>query len=75
MSQTGEASVPLRTSLGANYAGLKLAQPKLPILIREASGVPPSVTARFEKGREIKTSLEGLDNKGIQESLSSLFKN
>ncbi|CAK7897604.1 hypothetical protein CAAN1_04S01728 [[Candida] anglica] len=75
LSQTGEASVPLRKFLTTNYPTLKKAQPSLPILIREAYGVPPTVTARFEQGREVKTSLEGLDNKGIESSLAKLLKN
>lgn len=75
LSQTGEASVPLRTFLTSNYKSLKQGQPALPVLIREAYGVPPSVTARFEKGREVKTSLEGLDGKAIESELISLLKN
>jgi hypothetical protein len=30
-----------------NFAQLKAANPKLPILVRESSGVQPRVTARF----------------------------
>lgn len=75
LSQTGEASVPLRNFLTTNYASIKKESPSLPVLIREAYGVPPSVTARFEKGREVKSNLEGLDGKAIESSLISLLKN
>ncbi|CAH2353756.1 hypothetical protein CLIB1423_12S02234 [[Candida] railenensis] len=75
LSQTGEASVPLRNFLTTNYATIKKGSPSLPVLIREAYGVPPSVTARFEKGREVKSNLEGLDGKAIESSLISLLKN
>lgn len=75
LSQTGEASVPLRKFLVSNYPALKKATDyKLPILIREASGVPPSVTARFEKGREVKNSLDGLDENAVAEAVRALLK-
>lgn len=75
LSQTGEASVPLRNYLVKNYPTLKSATGnKLPILIREAFGVPPSITARFEKGREVKNNLDGLDEKAIEEAVKSLVK-
>lgn len=76
LSQTGEASVPLRKFLANNYQNLKTqSDNKLPILIRESYGVPPSLTARFEKGREVKNSLEGLDESGIANALKDLLKN
>lgn len=75
MSQTGEASVPLRNFLVKNYAGLKSSTSnKLPILIRESFGVPPSITARFEKGKEVKSSLDGLDEKAVEDAVKSLLK-
>lgn len=75
LSQTGEASIPLRNFLVKNYPSLKSSTNyKLPILIRESFGVPPSITARFEKGREVKNSLDGLDEKAIEESVKSLLK-
>ncbi|KAK6201585.1 NADH dehydrogenase 1 alpha [Scheffersomyces amazonensis] len=64
LSQTGDASVPLRQFLTKNYQSLK-----------ESYGIPPSVTARFEKGKEIKNNLEGLDEKGIIKALQDLLKN
>ncbi|EGV63836.1 hypothetical protein PSN45_004093 [Yamadazyma tenuis] len=76
LSQTGEASVPLRKFLTTNYATLKTqSKNELPILIREAYGIPPSITARFEKGKEIKNNLEGLDEKAVAEALKTLLKN
>lgn len=75
LSQTGEASVPLKTFLTNNYASLKsLSLNKIPILIRESYGVSPSLTARFERGREVKTNLVGLDESAILKSLNDLFK-
>lgn len=74
LSQTGEASVPLRNFLVKNYPTLKSSTNKLPILIRESFGVPPSITARFEKGREVKNSLDGLDEKAVEEAVRALLK-
>lgn len=75
LSQTGEASVPLRKFLQSNYAGLKKASnDKVPILVREAFGVPPSFTARFEKGKEVKKPLEGLKELDIAEQVAAFIK-
>ncbi|MCH0628620.1 L51/S25/CI-B8 domain-containing protein [Kocuria palustris] len=75
LSQTGEASVPLRKFLQANYAPLKQASDnKVPILVREAFGIPPSFTARFEKGKEIKKQLEGLTEKDIADQVATFIK-
>lgn len=75
LSQTGEASVPLRNFLVKNYPTIKtITGNKMPVLIRESFGVPPSITARFEKGREVKNNLDGLDEKGIEEAVKALLK-
>ncbi|CAY68432.1 NADH-ubiquinone oxidoreductase [Komagataella phaffii GS115] len=72
LSQTGEASVPLRSFLTKTYPAIKKANPTLPILIREAYGIPPSVTARLEKGHEVKTNLEGFSADQIAKTLQSI---
>lgn len=41
------------------YPLIKKSNPQLPILVRECSGVPPRIWARFEYGRE--SSLEASD--------------
>lgn len=76
LSQTGEASIPLRKFLTSNYGGLKeVLKYKLPILIRESYGIPPSIVARFDKGKEVKTSVEGLNEKDIESTFQNLLKN
>ncbi|GMM38719.1 hypothetical protein DASC09_060580 [Saccharomycopsis crataegensis] len=72
LSQTGEASVPLRNYLSEQYPTIKKSNPELPILIREAFGVPPTLYARFEHGREAKYSLEGLSSSAIEQTLKNL---
>ncbi|KAG7192470.1 ndufa2, NADH:ubiquinone oxidoreductase 10.5kD subunit [Scheffersomyces spartinae] len=73
LSQTGEASVPLRNFLSKNYTALK-GTSKLPILVRESFGIPPSVTARFVGGVEKKTNLDKLDAQGIESALKDMLK-
>lgn len=75
LSQAGTGSAPLRSFLTKNYPVLKSSTNyKIPVLIREAYGVAPSITARFEKGREVKNSLEGLDEKAIEDAVKTLLK-
>lgn len=75
LSQTGAASTPLRNFLTKHYPTLKAATDnKMPILIRESFGVPPSITARFEKGREVKNNLEGMDEKAIGDAVKALLQ-
>ena len=70
-------SFPLLTFLHRNYLSeqyptIKKSNPELPILIREAFGVPPTLYARFEHGREAKYSLEGLSSSAIEQTLKNL---
>ncbi|KAG7665007.1 uncharacterized protein J8A68_001472 [[Candida] subhashii] len=75
LSQTGEASIPLRNFLTKNYSSIKQqSNNQLPVLIRESYGIPPSLTARFEKGREVKNSLEGLDEAGVAKAVQDILK-
>lgn len=75
MCQGSAASAPLRSFLTKNYPVIKSStNHKIPVLIRESFGVSPSMTARFEKGREVKNSLDGLDEKAIEEAVKTLLK-
>lgn len=73
LCQSNTASTALRSFLSNNYPSLKKAF-NIPILVREASNIKPSFTARFEKGREIKKTLDGLSEKEIQKTLKELLK-
>lgn len=75
LSQNGDASKPLKQFLTANYPGLKSQlKYQVPILVREAYGISPSIIARFEKGKEVRSNLEGLDEKGIDSAFKTLLK-
>jgi NADH dehydrogenase (ubiquinone) 1 alpha subcomplex subunit 2 len=57
----------------SSYPTLNKHNPELPILIREASQSKPLVFVRFEKGREVKKDLEGMDKTQIETELKSLL--
>ncbi|KAG5080778.1 hypothetical protein JHK86_004843 [Glycine max] len=55
-----------------NYKELKTLNPKLPILIRECSGVEPQLWARYDLGVEKGIKLEGLSEAQIFKALEDL---
>lgn len=62
----------IREFLTNKYPSIRKSNPELPILVREAYGVSPTLYARFELGREAKYSLEGLDSAAIEQTLKGL---
>lgn len=50
MFQAGTFSLFCRDFLEKYYIGLKKDNPKLPILVRECSGIQPKMYARYGKG-------------------------
>ncbi|CDO57171.1 NI8M subunit of mitochondrial NADH:ubiquinone oxidoreductase (complex I), putative [Geotrichum candidum] len=73
LSQTGEASVPLRKFLNRAYPVMKKHNPATPVLVREAFGVRPTVFARFEFGKETKLHLDGITDSEIEARLTDLI--
>ncbi|GMR49748.1 hypothetical protein PMAYCL1PPCAC_19943, partial [Pristionchus mayeri] len=55
----------VRDFITKQYAPLKKANPNLPILVRECSGISPRVFARYEFGVERFVSLEGLTEEKV----------
>ncbi|KAM0934765.1 putative ribosomal protein/NADH dehydrogenase [Dioscorea sansibarensis] len=72
--QTSPASAFTREFVQKNYADLKRLNPKLPILIRECSGVEPQLWARYDMGIERCVCLDGLSDAQINEKLEELAK-
>jgi len=70
--QTSEHSAPVRNFLMRSYPTLKKHNPHTPIMIREASGTAPTLYARFDFGKEKKVSLQGLDDKAIEQQVTQL---
>ncbi|KAK1758642.1 NADH dehydrogenase 1 alpha subcomplex subunit 2 [Echria macrotheca] len=73
--QSGEPSAATRNFLLRAYPIMKKNNPVTPILLREAQGTLPKVYARYEFGQEKSQSLEGLSDKQIEETVTSLVKN
>ncbi|XP_028765252.1 NADH dehydrogenase [ubiquinone] 1 alpha subcomplex subunit 2-like isoform X1 [Neltuma alba] len=74
MCQTSPASSTTRAFVEKNYKELKTLNPKLPILIRECSGVEPQLWARYDLGVEKGIRLEGLTEDQISKALQDLVK-
>ncbi|KAF7845639.1 hypothetical protein BT93_L1485 [Corymbia citriodora subsp. variegata] len=56
------------------YPTMKYHNPNTPILIREATGVEPKLWARYQLGKEKSHSLAGLNDKEIEEKVTSMVK-
>ncbi|GJP53852.1 hypothetical protein CLOM_g12977 [Closterium sp. NIES-68] len=73
LCQTSPASSAARQFVQRNYADLKQLNPRLPILVRECSGVQPRITARYDYGVEHTMALEGLSEEQIAGKLKELL--
>ncbi|KAH7090852.1 NADH dehydrogenase, alpha subcomplex, subunit 2 [Auriculariales sp. MPI-PUGE-AT-0066] len=58
-----------------HYASLKQANPDVPLLVREAAGTPARVFARFERGVERHTVVDGMSAAQVHEALDRLIEN
>ncbi|EOO01630.1 putative nadh-ubiquinone oxidoreductase kda subunit protein [Phaeoacremonium minimum UCRPA7] len=72
--QTSEQSAATRSFLTRTYPTMKKHNPSIPIMLREAAGTSPKVYARYEFGQEKSQSLEGLSDKQIEETVTTLVK-
>ncbi|KAL6582458.1 hypothetical protein OROMI_006472 [Orobanche minor] len=73
-SPASSSSSSTRAFIENNYKVLKTQNPKLPILIREATGIEPQLWARFDLGVERGIRLEGLNVEQISKALEDLTK-
>ncbi|KAK7985092.1 hypothetical protein PG996_005667 [Apiospora saccharicola] len=64
-----------RSFLLRAYPTMKKNNPQTPIMMREAAGTLPKVFARYEFGKETSQSLEGLSDKQIEDTVTTLVKN
>ncbi|KAK1763568.1 NADH-ubiquinone oxidoreductase [Phialemonium atrogriseum] len=72
--QTSEHSAATRSFLTRAYPTMKKNNPATLIMLREAAGTAPKVYARYEFGQEKSQSLEGLSDKQIEDTVSTLVK-
>ncbi|KAL6582453.1 hypothetical protein OROMI_006467 [Orobanche minor] len=73
-SPTSSSSSSTRAFIENNYKVLKTKNPKLPILIREATGIEPSFGLDSYLGVERGIRLEGLNVEQISKALEDLTK-
>ncbi|KAH3781677.1 NADH dehydrogenase [ubiquinone] 1 alpha subcomplex subunit 2-like [Dreissena polymorpha] len=74
LCQKSAASQGVREFIETQYVALKKSNPKFPILIRECSSVQPSVTARYEHGKEARVPLQGKSSAEVLSTIQSLNK-
>ena len=74
LCQTGAESAGTRDFLKKQYALLKAANPLLPVLVREASGIEPMLYARYGRGVERSVSLRGLGAEDVRKQVEALSK-
>ncbi|KAJ7182719.1 thioredoxin-like protein [Mycena crocata] len=72
-SQTGTASAGTRQFIISKYPTIKQYNPDLPVLIREASGTPARVFARFEMGEEKHVELDNLSAQDVESKVALLL--
>lgn len=69
------ASQGVRQFIDKHYVGLKEQNPKLPILVRECTGIEPKIWFRFEYGRETSATLSKLGPDQIAQILKDKIDN
>ncbi|TFK60650.1 NADH dehydrogenase, alpha subcomplex, subunit 2 [Pluteus cervinus] len=72
-SQSGAASDGTRQFILSKYPVIKQHNPDLPVLIREASGTPARVFARFERGVEKHVELDNLSSADVETKVAQLL--
>lgn len=61
----------LKTFVNKTYPAIKAQNPHLPVLIREAQGVQPTVVLRLAKGVEIVKHVDNYSDKELADLLKS----
>ncbi|NXP56764.1 NDUA2 dehydrogenase, partial [Heliornis fulica] len=74
LCQRSAGSRGVREFIEQHYVTLKKANPDVPILIRECSGVQPAFWARYEFGKEKSVSLNNLTVDEVAKALERLVK-
>lgn len=66
-----QATSTLKTFVAKTYPTLKAQNPHLPVLIREAQGVQPTVVLRLQNGTEVVKHVETFTDKELADLLKS----
>ncbi|KAF8132434.1 NDUFA2, NADH ubiquinone oxidoreductase 10.5kD subunit [Boletus edulis] len=71
--QSAQASAGTRQFIVSEYPFIKKHNPDLPVLIREATGTPARVFARFERGVEKHVELDDLSSSEVASKVAQLL--
>merc|ERR1712226_101878 len=74
LCQKSAASAGVREFVQKSYDPLKTANPKLPIMIRECSGIQPKLWARFTYGQESSADLTNKSSEQVMQAIKQLVK-
>ena len=74
LCQTSAASAGARAFVSAHYDAVKTANPDLPLLVRECSGSPPRLWARYPYGQEKSEDLTGKSAEQVMAILKEMAK-
>ncbi|XP_065075221.1 NADH dehydrogenase [ubiquinone] 1 alpha subcomplex subunit 2 [Ochlerotatus camptorhynchus] len=74
LCQTSEESKGVRDFVSTQYAQLKRENPKLPILVRECSGVQPRLWVRYEMGKEKSVTLTNSGAADVAKHIAEMGK-
>ncbi|KAI8053769.1 thioredoxin-like protein [Syncephalis plumigaleata] len=72
LCQTSSSSQGVREYVKANYTAFKGANPSLPILVREATGIQPVIYARYNQGKEQHVNVDNLNATQVEQKIKEL---
>ena len=75
LCQKSSASAGARDFVSKHYSSLKTEQPRLPVLVRECSGMAPRLWARYSFGQERSEDLSGKSADEVMAVLKKLAEN
>ena len=75
LCQKSAASAGVREFVEKHYIPIKTANPKVPILIRECSGITPKLWARYGYGREESIDLTNKKAEQVLDEIARLQQN
>ncbi|XP_071400188.1 NADH dehydrogenase [ubiquinone] 1 alpha subcomplex subunit 2 [Centroberyx affinis] len=74
LCQSSAASRGARDFVEQHYVALKKANPEFPFLIRECSGVPARLWARYDFGKERSVSLDNMTADQVAKALETVVQ-
>ncbi|XP_065058051.1 NADH dehydrogenase [ubiquinone] 1 alpha subcomplex subunit 2-like [Rhopilema esculentum] len=74
LCQRSPSSQGVRDFVEQHYIGIKNANPDLPVLIRECSGIQPKLFARFDFGKESSVYLTDKSSSEVLQAVEQISK-